>query len=122
MTLALYLSRIPEALQLDAERQVPDAWLKLDVLSQGLVSRYLARERGAPKDSAATSSWVILRPFDPARPSLYAIWNSKKSLSKEDLVALAGLASHCSLDEKSFSPAELKLIESAWSRLGEWTP
>ncbi|MEO5668982.1 MAG: hypothetical protein ABIR96_13055 [Bdellovibrionota bacterium] len=122
MSLALYLSRIPESLQLDAEGQIPDAWFKLDVLSQGLVSRYLARARGAPKDSSQTSSWVILRPFAPAPPRLYGIWNSKNPLTKNELAALKLISTECYLDKEAFASADLTLIQESWPELNEWTP
>jgi hypothetical protein len=95
--------------------------LKLDVLSQGLVSRYLARERGAPKESDKTSPWVILRPFSPEAPRLYAIWNSKDALKAADIEALGTLSSRCEIETKAFSETEQKILRSQWSDSQEWT-
>jgi hypothetical protein len=117
MSITLHLSRISESLQLGVDDQIPDAWLKLDVLSQGLVSRYLARERGAPKDSEATSSWVLLRPFSPESPALYVVWNSQAPLTKQHLTPLLDVASKCHLDKESLSGTEQDLVRSLWKEV-----
>jgi len=122
MPITLYLSRVPELLELDADRQIPDAWLRLDVLSQGLVSRYLARERGAPKSSGAPSSWVILRPFNPEDPRLYGVWNSKDPLGSRELESLRPISDRCRLGTTGFSADEHLLVKSLWPDVEEWTP
>jgi hypothetical protein len=119
MSITLHLSRVSESLQLGADDQIPDAWMKLDVLSQGLVSRYLARERGAPKDSDATPSWVLLRPFSPQSPVLYGVWNSKAPLTKEHLAPLVEVASKCHLDQASLSAMEQELVRAVWKEVEE---
>lgn len=122
MPTTLYLSRVPELLELDADRQIPDAWLRLDVVSQGLVSRYLARERGAPKSSDDPSSWVILRPFSPEDPILYSVWNSKTALGPKELDLLRPISDRCRLDRAAFSDTEVELIRAAWPDVQEWSP
>jgi hypothetical protein len=122
MSITLHLSRVSESLQLGSDEQIPDAWLKLDVLSQGLVSRYLARERGAPKNSDATSSWVLLRPFSPESPALYGIWNSQAQLTKEQLAPLVEVASKCRLDKESLSVSEQDIVRSLWKEVEESGP
>jgi hypothetical protein len=119
MSITLHLSRVSEPLHRGADEQIPDAWMNLDVLSQGLVSRYLARERGAPKNSNETSSWVLLRPFTPESPALYVVWNSSAGLTQADLAPLVELSSRCRLDKLTLSAAEQELVRSLWKEVEE---
>lgn len=124
MPAILYLSRVPDSLQLDAERQIPDAWAKWDLVSQGLVSRYLARTARSSKADVTekSSPWVMLHPFVARRPSVYGIWNSTLSLSEADLESLRGGTTECHVDATAFSAAELKTIRKFWPEFREWTP
>jgi hypothetical protein len=122
MSPVVYLSRVSETLELDAAGQVPDAWLRWDVLAQGLLSRYLARAQGAPKPSTQTSPWVILRPFEPEHSRFYGVWNSKAPLDRDQLQVLTSMTVSCRVDSAAFSETELKLIRSLWNETQEWHP
>jgi hypothetical protein len=126
MKFEVLISKSSCPLALDEKGAIPNEWVCLDRLSQGLVSRYLWAKAHSSKKSNENISgfevgdWLMLQPFAPLKPIVLAVWVSKSSMDLQKLKLEASLLKSVFYDPESIAGEDLKNLQKTFPSLQVW--
>lgn len=111
----LLITKVTHALECDAEGKLPQDWLLVDRLSQGLVSRYIWSRKTKSNEAVLnkeTSNWILLQPFNPRQPLWLAVWNSENAMDFDSLSFRKDDFEEIQFEENAFTPKEITKLKS----------
>lgn|GEM_PF-2509867 len=120
MKFDLLLSKNEEALPLGAAQILPNSWIWIDRLAQGLISRLVWSKKPSHLSKSEMSDWILLQPYAPLSPLLLAVWNSKKSPDMASLGFDRSKVNKAFYDPEAFEAEDLKVIKKEFSSILPW--